>query len=98
MPPVLNKIAILKLRGQAEEKLVSKSEFEDLFSATKCRSYELKDIEYIQVFPIMHGEEDSSYLRTIKYFRNEECLKRSFKLAECYALTWRERNDSLEKL
>lgn len=46
----------------------------------------------------MHGEEDSSYLRTIKYFRSEEYLKRSFKLAECYALTWKERNDSLEKL
>lgn len=49
----------------------------------------MKDIEYIQVFPVMHGEEDSSYLRTIKYFRNQEYLKRSFKLAECYALTWK---------
>jgi hypothetical protein len=58
----------------------------------------LADIEYMQVFPLMYGEEDSSYPRAIKYFRNREATRKGFRLAECNVSTWRERNDSLEKL
>jgi hypothetical protein len=58
----------------------------------------LTDIEYIQVFPIMYGEEDSSYSRSIKYFRNRESHRKGFKLAECNVSIWREKNDSLEKM
>jgi Iap family predicted aminopeptidase len=46
----------------------------------------------------MNGEEERSYIKTIKYFREKEHKKKSFKLAEMYVSTWLERNDSLEKL
>ena len=69
-----------------------------MFDLTKHRAYELHDIEYIQVFPIMSGQEQDSYTKTIKYFRDKEYFKKSFKLAEAYVSTWREKNDSLEKL
>ncbi len=55
MPPILNKIAILKLKNINEEKVISKNEFVDLFSQTKQKMYDMNDIEYIQVFPIMFG-------------------------------------------
>jgi hypothetical protein len=98
MPPVLNKIAILKLRHLPEEQVISKNEFEDLFSLTKQRALDIRDVEYIQVFPIMYGEEDFSYPKTIKYFRATHCRTKSFKLAESYIITWREKNESLEKM
>lgn len=56
------------------------------------------DIEYMQVFPIMYGEEDSSYTRSIKYFRAREAQRKGFRLAESNVCTWREKNDSLEKM
>lgn len=46
----------------------------------------------------MHAEEDASYTRTIKYFRDREASRKAFRLAETYVSTWRTRNDSLEKM
>ena len=46
----------------------------------------------------MTGEEQHSYVKTIKYFRDKECTRKGFKLAEMFVSVWKERNDSIEKL
>ncbi len=42
-----------------------------MFDITKNKIYNMKDIEYFQVFPVMTGQEDFSYIKTIKYFREK---------------------------
>jgi hypothetical protein len=69
-----------------------------MFDITKVKVYNFKDIEYIQVFPVMTGEEENSYVKTIKYFRQKEYTKKSFKLAEMYVSVWKEKNDTVEKM
>ena len=78
-----------------EEVLLVKNEFLDIFDLNKVKKYDLTDIEYIQVFPIMYGEENHSYEKIIRFFRNRCYLKKSFKLAENYMTTWKWRNESL---
>ena len=46
----------------------------------------------------MTGEEEFSYIKSIKYFRDKECEKKSFKLAEVFVNCWKNKNDSIEKL
>ncbi len=41
MPPILNKTAIIKMKGIPEQLIISKLEFEDLFSSTKTPTYNL---------------------------------------------------------
>lgn len=46
----------------------------------------------------MYGEEQNSYCRTIKYFRNRECNTKNFKTAEHYASNWLTKNETIEEM
>ena len=93
-----NRIAYVKVRGSEEEVLLAKSEFNDIFDATKRQTYDIRAIEYMQVFPVMCREEHHSYHRTINYFRDRAHPTKSYRLAESYVTNWKHRNESLEKL
>lgn len=59
--------------------MLSKYEFCNLFDKTRVKVCELEEVEYVQMFPIMYGEEQQSYVRQVKYFRAAESGKQMFK-------------------
>ena len=46
----------------------------------------------------MYGEEQNSYIKSVKYFHQRECLKKNFKTAEQYANNWINQNETMEEL
>lgn len=55
----------------------------------------MTDIGYVQLFPVMYGEEENSRIVQIKYFRHLEYKKEHFRLAQNYVISWLEKNEAL---
>jgi hypothetical protein len=68
--------------------VLSKYEFLNLFDKSRIKVCEIEDISYLQLFPILYGEEQHSYVKQVKYFRRAESVKQLFKEAQSYVLGW----------
>ena len=91
-------MAVLKNRSSAREEILSAQELSSIFGKIQRKIFDFKDTQYIQVFPIMYGEEEHSYVKCVKYFRNREFNKKNYKTAEHYVSNWISRNDTIEEL
>ena len=69
-----------------------------MFVKITRKLFDFSNMEYLQVFPVMYGHEESSYVKKIKYFRDREINKKNFKIAEHYVGNWYSKNSTLEDL
>lgn len=95
--PSQRKICFVQVKHKEQPDVLNQIDFEALFEGKKVGSYYLEDVEYLQLFPGLTGEEEHERINKIYYFRDRHSQHPLYAVAEHHYSVWAQRNSTLEE-